>query len=648
MEPMSKAVGRYAVAAATVVCLVLGVASVLRVVGSSNLSLTGEEKALRPISFDDYALQFYYGQLGGRFLTEGGVTYGYDPNFMAGYPKTPVYYPSSKPYEYTLGLFSELDPGSVFNFSVFAMLAAIPFLMYGAATNFRFSAGERLAVVAMSVVPHLMVPVAGFYGIMEAAGMVPFIFASFLSVYVVSLVHRFLLSGERRAGAALLVTAPVLYLSHLTAVFISAVPIAAIYLTVFRDTPLRRQAWLWLVLVAVVAANWPWIEGHLLFSHYADLGEFYTPEGREHFVPKGGLLAPFRVYVASPKLLSLVPPLFGVIGLLSWWRERRREMLAIFVPQIVFLFVVSFYGVHLGLNALAPARITLPLGIYLFFPAAHALVATAAKALAWIRRTAPGGRGNAFAASAAAALLLAALLTGLPAKIWRPYTLPELEKREGFSDRGMALIEWLRENTDGTGRILHEGTNRKTHQYYGSHTPAWIPYYTGRELAGSPAPHALLKHNFLRFIAGTFRGQPIQRIDMDTLSSYFSLYNVRWVLCWKRSTERFFDLLPIATREGVFDKFSLYRIEIPPSYFLSGSGRVEVQGHRIVLRDVTPEDGMVAIKYHWLESLRTDPPRTIEPLYALDDPIPFISVKDPPHELVIFNDFDHGLFGKAN
>jgi hypothetical protein len=641
-------VRKYAIAAATIACFALGVAGVLRVVGWSNLSGGGAGGVRRPIAFDDYALQFYYGQLGSRFLTEGGVTFGYDPNFMAGYPKTPVYYPSSKPYEYSLGLFSGLDPGTVFNFTVFAMLAALPFLMYGAAANFRFSAGERLAVVAMSVVPHLMVPVAGFYGIMEAAGMVPYIFASFLSVYVVSLVHRFLETGERGAALALLVAAPLLYLCHLTAVLVSAIPIAAIYLTRFRGAPVLRHAWMWLVLLAVAAANWPWIEGYFLFSHYADLGEFYTPEGREHFVPKGGLLAPLRVYVASPKLLSLVPPFFGVVGLYFWWREGRREMSTIFLPQILFLFVVSFYGTHLGLNSVALARITLPLGIYLFFPAAHALAATAAKALEWIGRTAPGGRGNALAVGAAAALLLAALLTGLPAKIWRPYTLPKLEEREGFTDHGMALIEWLRENTDASGRILHEETNRKTHQYYGSHTPAWVPYYTGRELAGGPAPHALLKHNFLRFIAGTFRGQPIQKIDVGTLSSYFSLYNVRWVLCWKRSTDRFFDRLPIATRIAEFDKFALYRIEIPPSYFLRGSGRVEVQGHRIALRDVTPEDGVVAIKYHWLESLRTDPPRAIEPLYALDDPIPFISVKDPPRELVIFNDFDHGIFGKAN
>ena len=263
-------------------------------------------------------------------------------------------------------------------------------------------------------------------------------------------------------------------------------------------------------------------------------------------------------------------------------------------------------------------------------------------------RPPPPVGAHAVAAGAVAALLLAALLTGLPAKIWRPYTLPKLEKREGFTDHGMALIEWLRENTDTSGRILHEETNRKTHQYYGSHMPAWIPYYAGRELAGGPAPHALLKHNFLRFIAGTFRGQPIQRIDVGhAVVLLLALQRALGALLEAAPRSVSSTVFPSRRASGEFDKFALYRIEIPPSYFLRGSGRIEVQGHRIVLRDVTPEDGVVAIKYHWLESLRTDPPRTIEPLYVLDDPIPFISVKDPPRELVIYNDFDHGLFRKS-
>jgi hypothetical protein len=648
MAHRPKSLGSFTIAAATVACLLLGVASVVHVVGWTRLLPAAAEETHRPIAFDDYALQFYYGQLGSRFLREGGVTYGYDPNFMAGYPKSPIYYPSSKPYELSLYLFSGFDPGMVFDWTVFTMLALLPLLMYGAATNFGCSAGERLAVVALSLVPHHLVPMVSFYSIMEAAGMVPFIFASFLSVYVVSLIYRFLSTGARRAGLALLATAPLLYLCHLTAVFISALPIAVIYLARFRATPLRRHLWLWLVLLAIVAANWHWIEGYLLFSHYADLSDFYTREGQEHFAPAQGWLAVFDVGVREPRIVSLAPALFAPVGLYLWWRARQIEKLAIFALQILFLFVICFHGVKLGLSAIAPGRMTLPLALYLFFPATHAMVTIASKAAEWIRRIPLPGRGGEIAVAAAAVLALAVGVASMQGKFLRPFTLGRLEESQGFTEHGMALIEWLRDNTDSKGRILHEETNRKAHRYYGSHTAAWIPLYAGRELAGGPAPHALLHHNFLRFIAGTLRDRPLQQTDAEKLASYLSLYNVRWVLAWKQSTKRRLTRLPFAEPAGTFEEFSLFRIETSPSYFLRGSGRVELDGTRIRLLDVTPEDGAVAIKYHWLETLRSDPPRTIEPLYMLDDPVPFISVEDPPKELVIYNDFDYGLLRRGS
>jgi hypothetical protein len=642
----SEGLRRIAIATATIACFALGAAGALRVVGWSNLWGGGADGVRQPIAFDDYPLQFYYGQLGGHFLNEGGVTYGYDPNFLAGYPKTPIYYPSSKIFEASFALFPAFDPGSVFNFSIFFMIAALPIFMYGAASNFGLSPWARVVAAAMSTAPHLMVPISSFYPIMEAAGMLPYVFATFLSVFVVSLVWRFLATGERRAGLALLAVAPLLYGFHPTAAVITVVPIAISYLLNFRAAPLRRHAWLWGVLLAIVIANWPWIEGYLLFSHYRDFGDFYTTEGTTQFAPKGGLLAPLYVYVPAPKFVSLLPVLFGVIGLWRWRRTRSDGLLAVFVPQIALLFVVAFYGGLLGMSAIGPARITLPLGLYLFFPAADAMASGASRAFRWLRRNTPDGLKPVALVVAFVVLASAVPLSGLSKSFWRPFTLPNLEKREGFTEHGMALIEWLRKNTDSSGRILHEETSRDTHQYYGTHMPALIPYYAGREMAGGPAPHALIKHNFLRFIAGTLRGKPIQSFDGESLSAYLSLYNVRWVMCWKRSTKRYFNRLPLAVHVSNFDKFALYRIESPPSYFLRGTGTLEVQGQKIILRDLQPDAGEVAIKYHWLESLRSDPPGRIERLFVLDDPIPFISLKNPPSEVVIFNDFDHGLWSR--
>jgi hypothetical protein len=92
-----------------------------------------------------------------------------------------------------------------------------------------------------------------------------------------------------------------------------------------------------------------------------------------------------------------------------------------------------------------------------------------------------------------------------------------------------------------------------------------------------------------------------------------------------------------ATRVGGYDKFTLYRLEAPPSWFLAGRGRLELRGRRIALSELEPEAGAVAIKFHWLETLRSDPPRTLEPLAVDGAPAPFVRVLDPPDALEIYD-----------
>ena len=80
---------------------------------------------------------------------------------------------------------------------------------------------------------------------------------------------------------------------------------------------LPSLAWLGLVGVAVVALNWSWLEGYLLFSHYGDVSEYYSPGGRRHLAPAGGLLAPLRTAVPSPAPFALLPAVFGAAILLG-------------------------------------------------------------------------------------------------------------------------------------------------------------------------------------------------------------------------------------------------------------------------------------------------------------------------------------------
>jgi hypothetical protein len=632
-------VRRVATILATVIVLGFGCLSAVRVVDPSNLRV-----GAAPIAFDDHALQFYYGQLGSRFLTEGGRMHGYDPHFMAGYPKSPVYYPSCRPYEISLWLFSGSDAGRVFNWTVLVLLAACPVLMYCAAWSLGLSPLECAAVAGLTAVPHLLAPIADFYRFIEPAGMESFIFASALSVLVVALFAHFVRWGGVVTGLALWATAPLLYLAHPASILISILPMAVAWVSCLRRMTVGRHLWLAVVLATTVAVNWSWIEGQLLFGHYADLRDFYSAGGRRHLVPEGGLLAPLRTFVPTPKMLGLLPPILGCVGLVLWWRERRWHVLVVSVPTILFLFAFSFYGRYANVTAVTPGRMTLPLGLWLLPPAAHALaVGIPAFARAAVTMTGRAAAGPAALLALATAVSISAWRSDLETRVWRWYTFPSIEQSEGFTRHGMALMRWLAEHTDASGRLLNEETDRGSHQYYGSHLPALIPLYTGLELAGGPAPHALLEHNVLRFEAGTLLGQPIGRIPSDALLHYLSLYNVRWLLCWTPAAKRYLAAIGGVAKVGSYDKFTLYRLEAPPSYFFEGSGIVEASDNRLVLRDLVPHAGRIVLKYHWLETLRTDPPRDIRPFWIDEDPVPFIAVADPPRDLTIYNDYGIGV-----
>ncbi len=626
---------RAAIAVATTACLAFSAAASLRVVGLERV--VGGAEVPEAFAFDDYALLFYYGQLGARMLAETGADYGYDPNFLAGYPKLPLYYPSSRPFELAFLLFAGSDPALVFNRTVLALLVSLPLWLFSAAALWGVPPGERLAIVALGAVPHLLVPAADFYGYMEASGMVAFLFASFASLTVVAAACRFLARGGAGSGLALAASGSLLLVSHPSAALLVAGPAPVLAAGPLRRAP--RARWLGLLAAGLVvaAASWPWYEGHLYLGDHSDLRDYYTPGGRRHFAPEGGWLAPLRVAVPSPAPLALLPAVFAPLGLTLWWREGQRARFRLFAVQIVLLFTLSFYGAPLGLSALAPGRFTLPLLLWLLFPAAHGGVF----ALAALRRRLAarlGARGPATAgALLAGAAVLALLVGGSPSALFRPYTLPQLERSNETDTRAPRLLDWLREQTDASGRLLHEETDRLSHQYYGSHLAALMPLRTGRLLAGGPAPHALVVENSLRFIAGTLRGRPLAGWSDGDLQRLLALYNVRYVLCWSRWAKQRMERLAGATRVGDYDRFALFRLEATPSYFLQGRGRLEVRGRRIALSELDPEDGAVAIKFHWLETLRSDPPRTLEPFAVAGEPAPFVRVLDAPEALEIYD-----------
>jgi hypothetical protein len=636
----------------TAACLLTSVAFTYHFIGSSNLVPRGE-KVVHPIGNGDYALQYYYATLGGRFLHDTGTPYGYDPRFLSGYVKTPVYYPSSLPFEFALYLIPGVPPALAFNWTVFVLLALTPLLIYRAAANFGLNARERLVALMLLVVPpQALEPQLWLYTIMQAAGMVAFIFASFMSVYTVSLVYRFLVDGRWSAVVPLSVAAPLLFPIHPTTAIFTVVPLVVLYLRTFRRITLRQHVAMWSIAILVLAALWPWIHGYLLFSHYSDLHAFDQEGAKNHFsAAAGSLLGPLSTFLASPSLGARIPLVLGGLGLVMWWKARDRDHLWIFGSQIFALTVVTYYGTKLGLAATAPGRFTLPLALYLFMPTAVAVVRLFDDIRGEFRRL-PLTAGQRYVLAAGLLLLLPdAVRVAMPPNIRTRATLQEMQIASGYNAKPAEFGDWLEENTDATGRILHEETSRFGYRYYGTYLAALMPLRMDREFANGPAPFPLLQQNVLQFMAGQLQERPLEEFEPADVSTLLERYNVRWVLCWSDAAKAYFARAAsvddaqdaadsaTATLVSTFEDFELYRIDGDRSFFLKGSGEVAAEPNSITVTNSVADGDSLILRYHWDENLKVPPPLELFPFPVPGDPVPFIGVRHPTPSFRITFDY---------
>jgi len=89
-----------------------------------------------PVYTDDYAMHFSQCLIAKKFLLTEGKSWGYDPFFLAGFPRSTLLDADNKAYEIFVLLFSFLSEGFAFKLYLILFLLSYPFLLYGAARNF--------------------------------------------------------------------------------------------------------------------------------------------------------------------------------------------------------------------------------------------------------------------------------------------------------------------------------------------------------------------------------------------------------------------------------------------------------------------------------------------------------------------------------
>ena len=390
-----------------------------------------------------------------------------------------------------------------------------------------------------------------------------------------------------------------------------------------------------LIFILTLGINSYWMFPLATFYHYKTTSA--------QFLQSSGLAGFVRDYFTFNQGIELFLLVSGLLGLYLWKVRKEHLKYLSLAGGLIFLLFVSYYGsLFTFISDLQPQRFVIPFNLFLIVPATCGI--------SWLVNTIKNNRTKKkwFMVIFICLVVLAPLFAGKRYTIafdfyyFRPFIT-------SLHSGNKALIQWITEETTNEGRILIEDscfldtqgkdTSPWGHQFYLTHLPALLPYYTGREFIGGPHPFSIIQHHFAEFHDGILFKNAIETFSLPDLQSYFDLYNIKWIICWSDRARTFFNQYPHYLLQGdKVDKFYTYTVNRAPSYFYKGKGRISADYNQLQLTEIEPNDEII-IKYHWLQQFKTDPPRQIEKVMIMDDPIGFIKILNPPSSILVYNGY---------
>ena len=584
---------------------------------------------------DDFPL--HYGDMLDKkfFMTSFSSTWGYNPFQRAGTVANVIVGIDNNAWALWAFLLPFLSGAVALKLYFIILILVVPLLLYGAARNFEFGANESFVCVVLGTLfVHTTICVDFIYW-----GTVSYISSVYLSLYIASLAYRFLRTGERAVlvwqtallGAALWI--------HIFTV-LNCIPfIMMLYCAVVRRLKWQRLAVHMASLLAAAMLTTPWLIPFLTmldmsqgnsFAHYTTTNFF---EWANTYFRGKLLFNTYGVPFQKSAFIDIGLMLLGMVGLLQWKRAGADVRAAACGYTIAFLFLLAYYGSFVAFTrTLTPMRFIIMMNVYLVLPASTA-ICSLYKRLTLHRPV------RMRLLLAAFSVFVLALLVARP--YYHLFVKNDFKFLTQMPRELEQLIHYIKTATTNEARILIENSDFESdHQYGRGHFPHILPHLTGREFIGNDCAYNPTKDSVVSFINGILFQRPIETLGLQDVAPRFDLYNIGWVICWTGQAKTFFNRYPeYFVPDGAIAQFSLYKVNRRPSFFIKGSGIAHAEMNRIELKNLAPKDGEVIISYHWMKYLKTDPPAAMEPTFFLHDPVGFIKLKNPPHSVLIYNNY---------
>jgi hypothetical protein len=552
----------------------------------------------QPIVSGRHPLHLYHGYLGSLALAARGTPCCYDPNFQAGYPKTPVFDSGSRPAEWFLLLAGEEYRPAAYKIGLACCCLIVPALLFLAARGAGLNRAPSCLATLLGLLVWWGVPGRGAL----EAGDLDLLLGAAAAVAQAGLLLQFHRAPGARAWLALVVVSLLGWFTY-PLLFALLVPVGLIYYLSIGAR--HRFVWHVALLGAVAAAvaanlfwltdwfNYWWIRAPLrietdLLSHRT-LRTIWEAPLWGNTTDRGLAVALFAV---------------GAVGVVVWNFQRERasaRLLGLGAAGLLGLSVVGMASEPLG--SVGVVRLLIPALLFAVAPAVYGLEWVLGGLMAW--------SGPWRGAMIASALCLSGVVAARQ-------PLSELASRAtgttplaiGLGPDREAVVAAIESHTTREARILWED---RPGQSATGHWTALLPVLTDRSfLGGLDANAGIVHEQELRFADQMLADRWLRDWTDAELEDFFRSYNVGWVVCWSQAAiERFRamkDVEAIATlRDG--GTGSLFAINRRKSYVLKGEAHwLHADSRRIALGDVTPdENGEVWLSLHYQSGLRAAP-----------------------------------------
>ncbi|MBL8868083.1 MAG: hypothetical protein KF873_04715 [Gemmataceae bacterium] len=579
----------------------------------------------RPVVAGRHPLHFYHGMLGADTLRQRAGTSCYDPNFQAGYPKTPVFDGGCRPVELLLALFPADAGPRAYKLGLFWGCILVPFVFALAAR------GAGLTVAGSTLAAALGCAVWWSPTVRDLLddGHLDFLIAGLASVCFVAWLARYQRDPGLTAWCVVAFASLVGWFGH-PVVWIGLAPIVGLYY--LAAAPRHGLAWhlglFGTILFGLLPnLNWLWDWSKFWWLRQPSVDDIAP-------LPTWGAVV--DSWAGHAKLLGPAPfgwPLVavGFLGCVRWLREGRRGVAALFLLTASFAFFIARLGTVWSPLSNGEADRAAALVVAL------ATIPAAGWFAAWGRKS---KIETALALGAVGAVL--AFGWGGPAvdPARKPLNLRIEPLALGLSADQQELVRGLGERTTPAARILMEETPTGE---AGWNWTALLPWLTQRAYLGGLDPDAKFEHAFCRLRGDTLNGRRLVDWTDAELEEFARRYNVGWVVArspaardrWQRVT---FAREVARYKDG--GDVRLFELDRPRSFVLVGSANWDHADRRkIVLTDVVPVDApnpdggpvpvkVVGLSLHYQAGLRAGPgvisiERDPDPY----DPIPMLRLR---------------------